>query len=107
MAAAKVDASQIKFNVDIDAGKVIGSLNGETAAFVELSVDQKTSILNIKRTVTEEKFRGNGIAGLITKEVFDYALKQKHRVTSDCWYTAVFLKKPQNAEYNKLFQSKI
>merc|ERR1740123_1501187 len=103
----KVDVSQIEFVVDVEAGKVSASLNGETAGFVEVSLDKKTSILHIKRTVTEEKFRGNGIAGLITKEVFDYASKQQHRITSDCWYTDVFLRKPQNAEYSKLFQSKI
>ena len=65
----KVDVSQIEFNVDTDAGKVTASLDGETAAFVEVSLDEKASILHIKRTVTEPTFRGNGIAGLVTKEV--------------------------------------
>ena len=67
----------------------------------------KASTLHVLRTVTIEKFRGNGIAGKITNELFQNAQNKKYAVTSDCWYTPKFLKKAQNEEYNKLFKAKI
>ena len=64
--------------------------------------------MNVCRTVTIEKYRGNGIAGKITKELFEYAKKENYLITADCWYTPKFWNKPENQQlYKDIFKAKI
>eukprot|EP01084_Bolivina_argentea_P244993 410301_1 len=103
----RIDKSKLKFDIDKSSGKVIGTYNNDQVAFVEFTLNEKLSILNINRTVTYPKYRGNGIAEQITKALFEYSQEQNYAITSDCWYTDVFLKKPHNIQYNKIYKSKM
>mmetsp|Transcript_56122 Transcript_56122/g.93535 ORF Transcript_56122/g.93535 Transcript_56122/m.93535 type:complete len:146 (+) Transcript_56122:26-463(+) len=103
----KIDTTQLNYVVDAQIGKISALFGGKQAGFIEFDLDGKASKLNIRRTVTEEAYRGNGIAALVTKQLFDYAVEQKYDITSDCWYTPKWISKPQNSDYTKIFHSKL
>merc|ERR1719461_2327400 len=103
-AKAKLDVSKLIFRFDGTKGKLSALYDDEVAGYVDFTLNEQASKLHILRTVTEEKFRGNGVAGLMTNEMFKNAQTNKYTVTSDCWYTPKFLGKANNDQYNQIYK---
>lgn len=63
----------------------------------------KSRIITIEHTITNEQYRGNGLAAMTTEYLFQYALKNNYNIASNCWYTHKFIQQNDNDEYMKIF----
>ena len=84
------DKKKKLFKIDIE----------EETAYLSYSVAGDT--INFNSTYTPPKLRGKGLARFIVEKAFDYAVKEKLKVTSGCSYVVRFVH--QNDDYKKLMK---
>lgn len=63
----------------------------ERAAYLEYEI--KNNVLNIKKTVVEEKYQGKGLAKALRTSIIQKAEKEGYSLSADCSYAANYLQK--------------
>ena len=63
----------------------------ERAAYLEYEI--KNNVLNIKKTIVEEKYQGKGLAKTLRTLIIQKAEKEGCSLSADCSYAANYLQK--------------
>ena len=63
----------------------------ERAAYLEYEI--KNNVLNIKKTIVEEKYQGKGLAKTLRTLIIQKAEKEGYSLSADCSYAAIYLQK--------------
>ena len=63
----------------------------ERAAYLEYEI--KNNVLNIKKTIVEEKYQGKGLAKTLRTVISQKAETEVYSLSADCSYAANYLQK--------------
>jgi uncharacterized protein len=74
------------------------SIDGTVVSFADYRVDGDT--ITFPHTVTDPKFRGQGLAAIVVQRALDDARAARRTVIAQCWYVAEFI--GQHPEYRDL-----
>lgn len=62
-------------------------------------IDNGNNCLSITHTEVPKNLEGNGIAGVLTKTILDYARENNYKVRPICPYTAIYIQRhPEYAD---------
>jgi predicted GNAT family acetyltransferase len=74
--------------------------NYEIIGYIEFYINNK--VLEIMHTIVYEKFEGLGYASKLTKEIYDYALKNNYKIAPYCTYAVSWFDK--HKEYSNILE---
>lgn len=80
---------------DPEAGKFFIQKDGEEAY---LDYKEEDGLLDFHSTYVPPSFRGQGVAGRITKEALNYAKEKGYRVRPTCPYVAAYMERSGDYE---------
>lgn len=80
---------------------------GEDKAYLQYDIlDPKTKAVDLQHTVVPEVFRGQGIAKVLAKEVFEYFISRDQQMKLTCWYLKKYYQDNPLPQYTeKIIQS--
>ncbi|XP_045116174.1 protein NATD1-like [Portunus trituberculatus] len=80
---------------------------GQDKAYLQYDIlDPKTKAVDLQHTVVPEVFRGQGIAKVLAKEVFEYFISKDQQMKLTCWYLQKYYKDNPLPHYTeKIIQS--
>lgn len=62
-------------------------------AFLKVDINEEDKVLSIVSTMVDTRFRGQGIAGKLTKEVAEYAKAEGYKIEPVCSYAVDYFEK--------------
>lgn len=73
---------------------------GRHKAYLQYDIlDPQTQAVDLQHTVVPEAFRGQGIAKVLAKEVFEHFIGQDREMKLTCWYLKKYYKDNPLPEY--------